>query len=606
MTAACHPRSRPLILDSLLVKFALIGLLGIGAQWIAWRINKPAIALMLVAGILAGPVSGLIVPARDFGTLQQPIIKLAVAVILFEGGLSLNLRDLRHAGGPVTRLIVVGVPLGWTLGTAAAHYGAGLTWGVSALFGGILVVTGPTVIGPMLRTLRVPPSVRDTLKWEGIVNDPIGALLAVAIFGYISYHGAQGSAIAVGANVLGATVIAGAIGAVLGLAITTAFRRGAIPEYLKAAVVLVTVIAGFVAADVIKHETGLITVTVMGVVMANRPTASSAALRHFKEDLAVLLVSGVFVILSATLDWDVIARFQWRFLIFLGLLLFVVRPVTVLVSLAFSAMPWRERLFIAWIAPRGIVAVAVTGLFALRLAELRGAEANALVPLAFGVVVATILAHGFSGAWVARRLGIDQGRSDAVLLVGANPFTAALGLALEDLGLTVLVADTAKFPLRAVRKHELDVQLGDVLDESVQEQIDIGQFQQIIAATDSDAYNALISADLGPELGTEKLAQIAAEPDGRGSRSKGRVLFENAIPGDELQTRIERGWTFGKTRLTDKFGFGDYRSRQRPGAEPLAILKPDGRLLLFSTLVQPLVDAGDTILTFAPPEPAAA
>lgn len=166
----------------MLVKFALIGLLGIGAQWIAWRTGKPAIALMLIAGVLAGPVTGLIDPQRDFGALQQPIIKLAVAVILFEGGLSLNFRDLRHAGPAVLRLVVIGVPVGLVLGTGAAFFGAGLPLGISALFGGILVVTGPTVIGPMLRSLRVPARVRDTLKWEGIVNDPIGALLAVAIY----------------------------------------------------------------------------------------------------------------------------------------------------------------------------------------------------------------------------------------------------------------------------------------------------------------------------------------------------------------------------------------------------------------------------------------
>ena len=593
-------RGKPLIFDSLLVKLALIGVLGIGAQWIAWRTGRPAIALMLIAGVLAGPVTGLIDPQRDFGALQQPIIKLAVAVILFEGGLSLNFRDLRHAGSAVLRLVVVGVPVGWVLGTAAAFYGAGLPLGISALFGGILVVTGPTVIGPMLRTLRVPARVRDTLKWEGIVNDPIGALLAVAIYAYITYVGPDRSVVAIGFDVAAATLIAGLIGVGLGFGLTTAFRRGYIPEYLKAPSVLVTVIAGFVLADLIKHETGLITVTVMGVVLANRQTQSTAALKHFKEDLAVLLISGVFIILSATLQWSVIERFQARFLIFLFLLLFVVRPVTVLASLAFSKMPWRERLFVAWIAPRGVVAIAVTSLFALRLDDFGMKDADALVPLVFGVVVATIFAHGFSAAWVARRLGIDKGKGEGVLLVGANSFTTAFGVALQALGLKVTVADTAKFALRAARKKQLEVHRGDILDAVTQDTLDMLQFQHVIAATDSDSYNALVCGDLGPEVGTDKLTQTGVDEDRR-ARGRGRVLLEGGETVDELQQRVAAGWSFGRTRITDVHTYDAYRARLAPEAEPVAVLKPDRRLLLFSTGQRPVVESGDTMLTFAPP-----
>ena len=365
------------------------------------------------------------------------------------------------------------------------------------------------------------------------------------------------------------------------------------------------VIAGFVVADLIKHETGLITVTVMGVVMANRQTQSTAALKHFKEDLAVLLISGVFIILSATLDWSVVERFQARFVIFLLLLLFVVRPVTVLASLMFTRMPWRERLFIAWIAPRGIVAIAITGLFALRLEDFGMRGADALVPLAFGVVIVTIFAHGFSASWLATRLGIHKGKGDGVLLVGANVFTTALGVALKDLGLKVTVADTAKFALRAARKKDLEVHRGDILDEAMQDSIDMLQFQQVIAATDSDSYNALVCADLGPEMGTDKLTQTGLD-EVRLSRGRGRVLLEGGETIDELQSRIAAGWTFGKTRITDVYTYDDYRERVGEEAEPVAVLRSDKRLLLFSTKARPTIGAGDTILTFAPPEPAAA
>jgi hypothetical protein len=362
------------------------------------------------------------------------------------------------------------------------------------------------------------------------------------------------------------------------------------------------VIAGFVAADLIKHETGLITVTLMGVVMGNRQTQSTAALKHFKEDLAVLLISGVFVILSATLQWEVVERFQARFLIFLFLLLFVVRPLTVIASLAFSGMPWRERLFVAWIAPRGVVAIAVTSLFALRLEDFGMKDADALVPLVFGVVVATIFAHGFSAGWVARRLGIDKGKGEGVLLVGANAFTTALGGALQKMGLTVMIADTAKFALRAARKQSLDVHQGDILDEVTQDTLDMQQFQHVIAATDNDSYNSLVCADLGPEVGQDKLTQTGVD-ETRLSRRRARMLLEGGETVDELQVRVAAGWAFGRTRITSIFPYEAYRARLAPKAEPVAVMKPDRRLLLFSTTQRPVVEPGDTMLTFAPPEP---
>ncbi|MBU0824484.1 MAG: cation:proton antiporter, partial [Alphaproteobacteria bacterium] len=205
-------------IESLLVKIALIGVIGIGAQWIAWRTGKPAIALMLVAGIIAGPVLGLIDPERDFGQLREPIIKLAVAVILFEGGLSLKFRELRQAGAAVFMLVFIGVPVGWALGTAAAYYGAGLPLELAALFGGIMIVTGPTVIAPLLRPLNISPRVKNMLKWEAIVNDPIGALLAVGVYSYITHGGAEANSASIVIDVVAASTLAIILGGTVGFA----------------------------------------------------------------------------------------------------------------------------------------------------------------------------------------------------------------------------------------------------------------------------------------------------------------------------------------------------------------------------------------------------
>ncbi len=588
-------------IDSLMIKITLIGLLGVGAQWIAWRINKPAIALMLFAGIIAGPVLGLLNPEEDFGDLLEPMVKLAVAVILFEGGLSLNFKDLRHAGSGVLRLVFIGVPVGWALGTAAVYYGAGLPLAVSALFGGILVVTGPTVIGPMLRSLRVGKRVRDILKWEGIVNDPIGAMLAVSIYAYIHYaqtHGPQVDVAEVGFSVLGASMLAAIIGAALGYALTWLFPRGLVPEFLKAPILLIAVIFGFVVADLVMHETGLITVTIMGVVMANRPTYSSRALRRFKEDLAVLLISGVFILLSATLDWETIQKFQWRFLIFLLMLLFLVRPITVIISLMFTKVPWRERLFIGWIAPRGIVAIAVTSLFALRLVELGYEGADALVPLVFGVVIATILAHGFSASWVAKRLGIDKGKGEDIMLIGANDWNIALGKFLTQIGLNVTVSDMSKYALRDAHKAELATQDGDITETAHGHDVDIGQFQHLIVCTENESYNKLVANDLGPEVGYENITIVSDGDASNDHSGRSRVLFESGVPYDVLLDRHAQNWYFSETTLTEKFLWEDYCSNLKPGEEPLAVLKPDRRLLLFATAERPSIETGDKIISY--------
>ena len=590
------------IVDSLMVKIALIGLLGIGAQWIAWRTGRPAIALMLIVGIIAGPILGIIDPERDFGALQEPIIKLAVAVILFEGGLSLNFRELRQAGGAVTAMVFVAGPIAWVLGTAAAHYGAGLSWEISALLGGIMIVTGPTVIGPMLRTLRVPSRVRNILKWEGIVNDPIGALLAVGIYAYITYEGPDANIAVISMDVLAASFIAGLIGAGLGFAVTWLFPRGKVPEYLKAPFLLVTVIAGFVIADLIKHETGLITVTVMGIVMANRQIYSSQALYRFKEDLAVLLISGVFIILSATLDWETVQQFRPQFVIFLILLLFVVRPISVLVALLFSSVPWRERLFIAWIAPRGIVAVAITGLFAIRLVDYGFPGAEALVPLSFAVVIATIFAHGFSASWVAERLGISEGKGEGILIAGANRWSISLGKMLKSLDIDVLVTDNSKFALRRARSEGLAIRHGDVLDEAHNDNIDMGEFQHLIAATDNDSQNQLITADLGPEMGYEQISRLANDGQSKSRVGHGRLLFESGTDFGTLLDRDLAGWRFSKTNITEKFTVEDYRKNLETDEEPLAVFKPDRRLLFFATDARPVIEDGDVVISYVAPD----
>lgn len=585
---------------------ALIGALGIGAQWIAWRTGWPAIALMLIAGIVAGPVTGLIVPEQTFGTLLEPIVSLAVALILFEGGLSLNLRELRRTDGAVVRLLVIGVPVGWVLGALACYYVGGLVWPVAILFAGILVVTGPTVVLPLLRQSNVAARPRAILKWEAIVNDPMGALCAVVTYEYLRRMGEGGSLASVVFSLLAASIVAGLIGWLAARAIGWAFPRGHVPEYLKAPVLLVAVIGAFVVSNLIQQETGLLAVTVMGVALANMRLDSLRDIHPFKENVTVLLISGVFVLLSASLDFAVVRQFEWRFLAFLVVLLVGVRPATVLLSLAFTRVPWNERLLVAWIAPRGIVAVAISGLFALRLDQLGYGDGSILVTLSFAVVVATIVAHGFSIAPVARLLGVTGATERGLLIVGGTSWSLALAAQLRQIEVPVMICDTSWQRLAPARRAGLPTYHGEILAEATEDRLDLSQFQVLAATTDNEAYNALVCNEFAPEVGRDNVYQLGAGTDEEDVRAlptslRGRALFESGHGVTEILERERSGWTFRKTRVTDQFDFDAVKADLPDESDMLLLVRKTGALRFFSHASRPTPQPGDTIISYVPP-----
>jgi NhaP-type Na+/H+ or K+/H+ antiporter len=585
--------------------FALIGILGIGAQWVAWRTGWPAIALMLAAGVLAGPVAGLIVPKQTFGELLEPMVSVAVALILFEGGLSLNFRELRKTEGAVTRLMVIGIPLGWVLGTLACYYIAGLVWPVAILFAGILVVTGPTVVIPLLRQSNVAARPRAILKWEAIVNDPFGALCAVITYEYLRRSDEGSTLLSVVAALLGAAVVAGLIGYGMARAIAWTFPRGHVPEYLKAPVLLVAVIGTFVLSNIIQQETGLLAVTVMGVAVANMRLDSLRDIHPFKENVTVLLISGVFVLLSASLDFEILRLFEWRFFAFLLALLLLVRPATVLAALAFSKIPWNERLLIAWIAPRGVVAVAISGLFALRLDRLGYGDGSILVTLSFSVVVATIIAHGFSIRHVARWLKVTGATQKGLLIVGSTPWSLALARQLQLLDLPVMISDTSWQRLSAPRQAGIMTYHGEILAETTDDRLDLTQFQVLVATTENEAYNALVCNEFAPNIGRDSVYQLGGTGDDEDHRSlpealRGRAMFTTGHGVEDIRAREAAGWAFRSTRISERFAFADAQSVLPDEADMLFVLRKDGRIRFFTHASRPAPQAGDVVISYGP------
>ncbi|MFC2967503.1 cation:proton antiporter [Acidimangrovimonas pyrenivorans] len=585
--------------------FALVGVLGVGAQWLAWRLRMPAIVLMLAAGLVIGPVAGLFDPARDIGPIMAPMISVAVAIILFEGGMSLDFHKLGDARAGVRRLIFFGAPLGWLFSALALRHVAGLDWESSAVFGGIMIVTGPTVIAPLLRQARLPRRPSALLQWEAIVGDPIGALAAVLAYEVVLVrHTATSASGAAWELVLGIG-FAAALGAAAGYGLARAFRAGKVPEYMKVPGLFALLLAVFALSDHMLHESGLLAVTVMGVAIANAGLPSYDELRRFKEHATVLLVSGVFILMAAGLDLDAVKALDWRAGLFVLAVILVARPAAVALALIGTPVPGRERLLIAFTGPRGIVLVAVAALFGERLAALGVADGRLLGPLAFVLVAVTVVLHGFTLGPLARLLGLGGAEQPGVLLVGATRFTVALAEALKKLEIPVLIADPNHRRLRRARRAGLTAFSGDILSEGAESSVELVAFGMAVAATDNDAYNTLVATDLGPEFGRDNVYQTTRDKEENARHALPATLggraFGAAQTAEALEAKMIEGWTIGTSRLTEEFGFDDWRAR-RPQAVLLGRLGPGGALRFVADEAKVKSAPGTQLIALLPPE----
>ncbi len=604
---------------------ALIGALGLGAQWLAWRLQAPAIVLMSLAGLTVGPIwsivfgDPLLSPSSTFGDVFRPIVSLAVAVILFEGGLVLKFENLRDAGAAVRRMVFFGGPLAWLLGTFAAHYAAGLDWASAAVFGGVMVVTGPTVIMPLLRQSKLGGRPAQFLKWEGIVNDPVGALFAVAAYEFIRVASQGQSMIGAGVWIFFAAGFGIALGIAFGRFIARAFRDGWTPEYLKAPIILASIILCYALAEFMEKEIGLVAVTAYGMTLANSKLAGLTELQKFKEDIAVLLVSGVFVMLTADLTPQVIGMaITWQTVLFLMCMLFIVRPLSVWIA-TYGTLTRNEALLLGWIAPRGIVAVAVSGLFGSLLIDLSRegrfdfSGADQITPLAFAMVFTTVVLHGFTIGPLARALGLARKEKPGVLVVGANAWSLEFCKTLVASGIDVIIADTSYRRLKGARDAKLDIFMGEVLSEDAELKLDHARFSTVIALSTNDSYNALVCSHFAHEVGRHMVHQLSLseteETDDRAlsSNARGRTLIRRGRTYDSLIRDQYRGWVFNRTKLSDKYTLSQFYE-ERPRADVIAEIKLDGSLSLVGPNREPKGGEGTILISFSPehesPKPA--
>ncbi|RJS60785.1 sodium:proton antiporter [Bacillus sp. PK3_68] len=596
------------MLDSMLFHLMMIGLLGIISQWISWRFRLPAIVIMSVAGLIAGPVLGLINPEEDFEQLFKPVVSIAVAIILYEGSLNLNLQEIKGLKQPIIRIITLGALLAWIFGSLAARYVAGLSWAAALVIGGLFVVTGPTVILPLLRQAKLKQRTAAILKWEGIIVDPLGALLAVFAFEIIKVFMHSEFHLTALFIFFAASLFAVLLGWALGKGIGLMVEKGAIPEFLKAPFVFVLVIACFTISDELMHETGLLAVTAMGMTMANMPISSIKDMRHFKENVSILLISSIFIMLTASLSLDVLVQiFDWHILLFVALMLFVVRPLSIWISTIGTGLTAKERGLVGWIAPRGIVALTVSGYFADSLLRAGYEDARIVTSLTLALVFATVCAHGFSISWLAKRWKLAVDSQPGVLVVGSNDFTVGLAVALNEANVPVLIVDESWRRLQKARAAGLSFYHGEILSEQAEYEMDRTPYEYMIAATDDDAYNALVCNTFVPEMGRNNLFQLSADTDRQlasGDYSHaigGSILFSEEATWGELNKKLKQHYIFRKTELTARYSYEQYVKERARETILLLILKPDGKVLFYVKDNSPKGEEGDIIVSLSPP-----
>lgn len=539
--------------------------MGVAGQWLASRTRLPSVLWMLMMALFIGPITNWFHPDQVLGPMLFPLVSLSVAIILFEGSLELRLPDLRHIGWPLLRLLTVGASLTAVMAAIGAYFLFGMRPAAAALLGTLLVVTGPTVIGPILVSVRPNARISQLLRWEGIVIDPLGAVLALIVFESVEPLATHGiiAAIETGSWQVAMTLLSGtALGILGGLLLTSGIKYFWIPDYLYGVSSLGILLVCFEVANRIQSESGLLAATIMGVLTANSRRVSRERVHHFHQNLSALLIPTLFLLLGTRLELADLNRIWLPLLLFAAFLIAVVRPISVLASLAGTSLGRRERVFVAGLAPRGIVAAAVSSLFALRLGESFGL----LVPVTFGVIVITVVYYSLTAGPLARALELSSPNPQGCLILGAHRFGREVARALSQCKIPVQLIDANRANAETARMAGLPVKNLNVLSEpeGIDSEIDFSNIGYFLAMTSNSEVNILACRHFSETLGRKHVYQLppAGLMTGRARVSDnflaGRVLFSVDASFEFLDDCLDNGYEISATQLTSVFTVDDY------------------------------------------------
>ena len=593
---------------STVMVLAGIGVVSLFCQWLAWRVRMPAILFLLAGGIAAGPMLGFLDPATVFGDLLFPVVSLAVAIILFEGSLTLRYDEIRGHGRMVRNLVPIGALVTCAIGTLAARWALAVSWEVALLFGAISIVTGPTVIAPLLRSVRPEAKLANILRWEGIIIDPVGALLAVLVFeGIVSWG--QGNVFGHSLYIFGKTLLVGfAIGAGAGYLNGLVLRKHWIPQYLHNAGTLTFMLGVYGISNELAHESGLLTVTIMGLWMANMKQVPIDSILEFKESLSVLLISALFIILAARVEFAAIADLGWSLAIVLAALMLVARPLSIFLSAVGTELNLREKLFLSWVAPRGIVAAAVSALFAYQLQSLGYDSAGTLVPLVFMLIITTVTLQSLTARPLARLLKVAQPAEYGFLILGANKVARMIAQALKKHDVPVVLADTNWENVRQARMDNLQVYFGNPVSEHASTHLDLTGIGRLLVISPYKHMNSLATYHFLDWFGSQCVFSLAEGDQDQKARHQTaekiqatRGLF-GGVSYAKLASLASQGYTVKTTQLSEAFSYEDFLKEYQHQALILFVVSGKGHVTPVRKVEELSPEEGSVLISLVPPQ----
>lgn len=523
--------------------------------------------------------------------------------MLFEGGLTLRLGELKDVGKVIITLIIVGAIITWIIAAGSAYYILKLDLRISILLGAILVVTGPTVIGPLLSHVRPTKRVGTILKWEGILIDPVGAILAVLVFEAIIAGKISEAGTVVFIGILKTIAIGGIIGFGVAQFLVFLLRKFLIPDILQESVAFVMVVAAFVFSNMLQPESGLLTVTLMGLFMDNQRHVSIKHIIEFKENLRVIIISSIFILLAARLQISDFNNFDISIFIFLGILILIARPLSVFASTIASKLNWRERSFISWMAPRGIVAAAVASVFALKLSAVGIDGAEILVPVTFIVIVVTVLVYGLTSAPLAKVLKVAQSKPQGVLFVGAHKWARIIAKSVHEQEINIVMVDTNRANISAAHMEGLPAYSGSILSEHITDELALDGIGKLMALTSNDEANSLAALHMSDAFERGEMYQLPPLSEKVGKELlfspkhlRARFLFGEGINFYHLNKLFNQDWIVKSIKISDDFTFKNLRNHYDKNIIPMFSIDENKKLII-STIDEPLKPvSGQTIV----------
>lgn len=508
---------------------ALIIGLGVAGQWIAARLRIPSVLVLLSSGIVVGPVLGIVDPAEDIGPALFPAVSLAVGLLLFEGGLGLKLDRLQQGRQVVIRLVTLGALVTWIIGSFTISLLFDVTNTEAGLIGAILVVSGPTVVIPLLQLAHPREPSASILRWEGIVIDPIGATLAIVMLDtLVNPSEPVQAAIDIAITLVAGTAV-GVAGAGLAL---VGLHRHLIPDRLHNPMLLAIAIAAFAIANAIAPEAGLMATTAMGLTLANQHRVPAEEITTFSEDLGYIILGTLFITLGALVDLDAIVDVLPRVLILLAVLVFVARPATVFLSTLGTDVPGPDRRFMSWMAPRGIVAAAVATVFSTDIEEQTGEPLEELVPIVFAIVILTVALYGLTAVTAARRTRVAKARPVGLAIVSNHPVGMELADLLARNDVTVLLVAPDRRSQRQALERGILVYSSPLSDENLPLALEGLGIAEAVLITDDANLASLASYHLINHLGRANVHHVGGDgPDLQLRNAFGAETFDSLTDG---------------------------------------------------------------------------